>query len=170
MRIFLVGYMGSGKTTVGKKLSNKLGIPFYDLDLEIEKKVVQKIPEIFENLGESVFRELEKDQLRQICTADNFILACGGGTPIFHNNMEYMNNMGITIYLEMNTQAVLSRLSNQNNNRPLLKNKSKEELLVFVNSHLNERIPFYEKAKYKVNSIGIDLNEIIHIVEQNKQG
>lgn len=144
--IFLIGFMGSGKSHWGKIWSEVVGIPFADLDAEIEKAAGMKIEEIFEKQGEKVFRTLEKEQLRKFEKVNNHLVACGGGTPCFHDNMAWMLGNGLVIYLKATPQYILSRVMDEREKRPLLKRLNASEVLYFIEQKLNEREPFYEKA------------------------
>lgn len=157
MKIFVTGYMASGKTTFGKALAEKLNVPFIDLDQYIESKAEATIAEIFEDRGESGFREIERDMLREaVAEAENMVLACGGGTPCFHDNMEFLNSNGITVFLETSTPVLIARLQEQNATRPLVAGKSNDEIEEKVLYQLRERLPFYMESKLKWS--GDDLN------------
>ena len=147
-RIILIGYMGVGKTTVGKVLSRKLGLDFYDLDQYIENRFHQKIPEIFATKGETGFRELEQRMLHEVCEFEDVLLSCGGGTPCFFDNMDYMNRQGLTIYLKSTPDILAAHLSMSKNPRPLIKGKSPEELHTYIKESLEKREPFYSQAHY----------------------
>ncbi len=147
-RIILIGYMGVGKTTIGKVLSRKLGLDFYDLDQYIENRFRQRIPDIFAQKGEAGFRELEQRMLHEVCEFENVLLSCGGGTPCFFDNMEYMNRQGLTVYLKSVPEVLAKHLSMSKNPRPLIKGKSPEELLSYIKESLAQREPYYAQAHY----------------------
>ena len=129
-KIILIGFMGSGKTTFGKKLASKMNLPFIDSDMEISMNENKSINEIFEAYGENHFRDLESAFIKNLKdTNEGFILSTGGGLPCFGDNMEVLNQLGTTIYLEMNPKALLKRLENGLDERPLLKDLSENELL-----------------------------------------
>ena len=159
--------MGSGKTSLGKRLANRLSLDFYDLDELIEEKYKTSIPTIFEKFGESVFRNLETDTLKETIKKDNFILSCGGGTPCFNSNMELINKHGISIYIKMNEKALASRLKDSPKKRPLINNLTDDKLIEKITELLNQREDFYNQAKYTINGINPDIGEIINII-QNK--
>jgi shikimate kinase len=117
-KIFIVGYMGSGKSTAGKKLASKLGFEFIDLDHYIENEFGQTVPEIFKTKGENEFRAMEHNALKKLVLKENVVISCGGGTPCYYGNMELMNNHGTTIYLKMSAETLAHRLLNAKDNRP----------------------------------------------------
>jgi len=144
--IILIGFMGSGKTTMGKKLAKKLNYSFLDVDKEIENLVGMSIPKIFETKGENYFRTLEKQFVEKI-DVNNTVISTGGGLPCFNNNIEYLNKIGVTIYLKYSAIELFERLKLEIENRPVLKGKSNEELLLFIEELLNKRKSCYEKAQ-----------------------
>jgi shikimate kinase len=145
-RIFLIGYMGAGKTTIGKKLATQLNLEFVDLDRFIEKRYNKTISQIFSEKGETQFRDIEMNLLNEIADFENVVISTGGGAPCFHNNMQRMNEAGITIYLKVSIEELSRRLEHCKNTRPLLKNKSADELKKFVAEVLPEREIFYNQA------------------------
>ncbi|GBU06839.1 shikimate kinase I [Bacteroidales bacterium] len=145
-RIFLIGYMGSGKTTVGKLLASNLNLEFIDLDGFIEGRYRKKIAQIFEEKGESGFRLIEHNALKEVSSLENIILATGGGTPCFYNNLEIMNKSGLTIYLKFSTEELSNRLF-RCTHRPLIQNKSLAELKIFIAQNIQQRTSFYEGAQ-----------------------
>lgn len=150
MLIFVIGYMAAGKTTFGSNLAKKLDVPFIDLDAFIEEQKGASIPEIFSSQGESEFRKIETEALHKL-TKDysTAIIACGGGTPCFNNNMEFLNSHGITVFLETSTPVLIERLLEENESRPLVAHKSEDEIRQKVLSQLCERLPVYMEAKLK---------------------
>lgn len=147
MRIILVGYMGSGKTTFGKTLAKRLNLPFLDSDKEIAKKENKSINSIFEQLGETEFRKMESAFINSLKDADEaFVLATGGGLPCFNNNMDLLNALGTTIYLEMSPKALLKRLENGIDQRPILKQLNEDQLLNHIETQLDARSTFYKQA------------------------
>src|SRR5574344_779234 len=147
-RIILIGYMGAGKTTIGKVLAREMGMDFYDLDNYIEGRFHQKIPEVFAEKGEEGFREVERKMLHEVAEFENIVLSCGGGTPCFFDNMDYMNRMGTTIFLDASPDTIIAHLKMSHTVRPLLQNKSGEELRAYIENQLEARRPYYNKAKY----------------------
>lgn len=150
MKIFIMGYMASGKTTFGKALAKRLGVTFIDLDNYIEEKKEKTITEIFSERGEAGFRELEKDMLALAVKEEgDAVIACGGGTPCFHNNIEFLNKSGLTIFLETSIPVLISRLQMENASRPLVAGKSDDEIREKVLTQLCDRLPYYLEAKLK---------------------
>lgn len=145
-RIYLIGYMGTGKTTLGKELAKSFEVEFIDLDHYIQENQQKTIAEIFEEGGEAGFREIENQALKSISTTENVIISTGGGTPCFFDNMEYMNKTGTTIYLRATAEALCERLNICKEKRPLIKDKNEEELYLFVKENLTKREPHYLKA------------------------
>lgn len=145
-RIFLIGYMGAGKTTLGKLLAKYQKLEFVDLDHYIESRYQKTIPQIFSEQGEDEFRSIEKDMLHEVGSFENIIISTGGGVPCFFDNMDYMCNQGITIYLKASAETLANRLSLCKNKRPLIKDKAEDELLSFIKKTLNQRELYYNKA------------------------
>lgn len=160
MKVFLIGYMGSGKTTIGKALATQLKVSFVDLDDLIVANAGHPISEIFEGKGEETFRKMEKSALRSLKNTSDAIIACGGGTPCFYDNMDWMKSNGLTVYLKNTPTQIIQNLGNQIDHRPLLQGKSKKELLEYIEVHLNKRASFYEQAKVEVSCRG-DLEKTI---------
>ncbi|MBS1753266.1 MAG: shikimate kinase [Ferruginibacter sp.] len=145
-KIFLVGFMGSGKTFWGRKWSQQYKLPFFDLDEEIEKAEKKTIAEIFEKDGEEFFRKMELHTLKSFSAMDNCIIACGGGTPCFADNMQWMNENGKTVYLKASPQNIYQKLINEKDKRPLVKNLTGPKLLSFIEEKLQERELYYRQA------------------------
>lgn len=144
--IILVGFMGSGKTTFGKELAAKLNYQFLDTDKELEDLVGMSVNEIFEKKGETYFRRLERQLIEKI-VVQKTVIATGGGMPCFFDNMDYLNRIGVTVYLRYSAEQLFERLKEDEGSRPLLKDKSSEELFDYIVSLLNERESFYLKAQ-----------------------
>lgn len=160
--IFLVGFMGSGKTTMAKKLSNHLGLPFMDLDQLIVAQTGQSIPDYFKLYGEEAFREFERDVLRGLDTEQKAIVSVGGGTPCFFDNMEWMNANGETIYLRISPKGLWQRLANSKiEKRPVLKGLQGEDLLAFIVERLRLREPYYLQAKHTIEQMKDSVEDII---------
>lgn len=147
MRIFLLGFMGSGKSYSGKRLAEKFGMSFIDLDDYIEEKEGRTIREIFEKEGEGYFRKVEKECLYEMGEKEMTIISTGGGTPCFFDNIKWMNENGVTVFLETSVEVLSNRLFDEMQKRPLLKNFSKEELKNFIEKKLEERNPFYHQTQ-----------------------
>jgi shikimate kinase len=150
-RIILIGYMGSGKTTVGKALSKETGMMFYDLDWYIESRMRKTVSQIFAERGEEGFRKIEYNMLHEVAEFEDVIISCGGGTPCFFDNMDYLNQQGDVVYLKATPETLYKHLLMAKIERPLLKDKSPEELIAYITEHLKERAPFYEKARYTLD-------------------
>lgn len=163
--IILVGFMGSGKSTLGKKLANQLGYSFIDLDQEIELHLGMPISELFETRGEDYFREVETQTLKnKLATTTNYVMALGGGTPCFYNNMDMINEKGVSIYLKYNVGILTSRLLHAKTKRPLIANKTKEELELYIQNLLNKREKFYLKSKLVVDGNNITAQQITNLL------
>jgi shikimate kinase len=160
MRIFLIGFMGTGKSHWGKIWASQHKLKFIDLDNEIEKKTGLCVDEIFEKKGEDYFRIVEAETLIETQQYDNCIIACGGGTPCFKNNIDWMNNNGTTVFLNATPSKLLENILNDNKERPLLKKTNKGELLFFIEMKLKERIDFYNKANVRLDVFDLNPNSI----------
>ncbi len=154
-KIFLIGFMGCGKSKLGKSAAVKYNYTFVDMDDVIASAYKLTIPEIFEQFGENGFREREREVLQNHHFEKDTIIATGGGAPCFFNNMEWMNQNGITVFIDSPVKVLADRLMNARVERPLIKGKSMEELLNFIEMKLKERRPFYEQAQIILK--GIDL-------------
>ena len=163
VRIIIIGYMGAGKTTVGKSLSKKLGIPFYDLDWYIESRMRKTVSQIFAERGEEGFRRIEYNMLHEVAEFEDVIISCGGGTPCFFDNMDYLNSMGETVYLKATPEVLYKHLKMGKVERPLLKNKTPEEMQSFIREQLEIREPYYNKAKHTLDVNLLDTYEKIRI-------
>lgn len=150
-RIFLIGYMGAGKTTVGKALAKSLGTGFYDLDWYIENRMRKTVKQIFDASGEDGFRRIEHNMLHEVGEFENVVISCGGGTPCFFDNMDYMNGQGDTVYLKASPEVLYKHLKMGKTVRPLLLNKTPDEVRAFIEKQLGEREQFYSKAKYTLD-------------------
>ena len=151
IRIILIGYMGAGKTTIGKTLAKQLGVPFYDLDWYIETRMRKKVKQIFDERGEEGFRIIEKNMLHEAAEFENIVLACGGGTPCFFDNMEYMVGQGDVVYLRGTPEVLFRHLKMGKGVRPLLLGKNDEELLEYIRENVRKREEFYTKANHIID-------------------
>ncbi len=165
-RIILIGYMGSGKTTVGKALSKDLGLPFYDLDWYIETRMHRSVKQIFDERGEEGFRDIERRMLHEVAEFEDVIISCGGGTPCFFDNMDYINQQGDTVYLKCSPEVLFFHLKMGHTVRPLLLNKTPEEVRAFIGEQLKAREPYYSRAKHIVDVTQMDNYEKIQITIQ----
>lgn len=150
--IYIVGYMGSGKSSFGRQLAQQLQIACIDLDDQIEEEQGMPISEIFKKQGEVYFRDIERQALYQSFELNHTIISTGGGTPTYKNNMQLMNNEGVTIYLKADILTLFNRLKYRKAHRPILANLSDEELLEFIEEHLKPRAPFYETAQLHLDA------------------
>ena len=163
-RIILIGYMGAGKTTIGKALARQLGIMFYDLDWYIENRMRKSVAQIFAESGEEGFREIEYNMLHEVAEFEDVVLSCGGGTPCFFDNMDYLNRQGDTLYLKASPEVLASHLRMGKGIRPLIQGKNDTELLRYIKDSLARREPFYSKARHTLN---IDVLENLQKIEQS---
>ena len=165
-RIVLIGYMGSGKTTVGKALAKEIGLPFYDLDWYIESRMRKKVSQIFAERGEEGFRVIERNMLHEVAEFEDVVISCGGGTPCFFDNMDYLNQQGKVVYLKADPEVLYKHLLMGKTERPLLKGKTPEQLITFIREQLEKREPYYTKARYTLDVSLMDNYEKIKISVQ----
>lgn len=166
--IYLVGFMGSGKSYWGKRIAEALKMDFIDLDDYLEEKAGQTISNIFEKEGEGYFRNLEKVCLEEVSLLENTIISLGGGTPCFFDNMETINETGISIFLKTSVETIIERLKNETNHRPLLKEKSQEELKSFIQDKLKIRSHFYEKSQFIVNTESENVLNLVREINKTR--
>ena len=162
-RIILIGYMGAGKTTVGKALAKELGISFYDLDWYIENRRRRTVAQLFAEVGEEGFRKIEHNMLHEVAEFENVVVSCGGGTPCFFDNMDYLNRQGQVVYLKASPEVLYKHLLMGKTERPLLKGKSPDELIEFITAQLSAREPFYSRAHYTLDVDLMDNYEKIRV-------
>jgi len=160
VNIYLIGFMGSGKSTVGRKLATELNWNFIDLDNIVEEQEGLPIPVIFKSHGESYFREAESRALKSVSNRSGLVVACGGGTPCSTENMAEIKESGIVVYLNMTVKALVSRLEKSKTIRPLLASKGKEDLETTVEKLFKERTPWYEQADIIAESLNADIEKI----------
>lgn len=168
MRIFLIGFMGCGKSTLGRTLAAQLNLAFVDLDSFLEEKYFRTIPQIFQQEGEESFRKKEQAVLAEVSNFDDVIVATGGGAPCFFDNMEVMNNAGYCMFLDVDTASLVQRLIQAKIERPLIKGKSPEELNLFIEELLKKRRPFYEKARYIIKGSNILPEKVIQLIKDSE--
>ncbi len=161
MLIYLIGFMGSGKTTAGKKLAQKLNYDFIDLDSLIESESGTTITGYFEQFGEEKFRLLEQQVLKNSFRLKNTVISTGGGAPCFFNNIDEINKNGLSIYLKTDIPLIINRLRNGKDQRPLVKNKSKEGLKNYLSDLLSKREIFYNQAKLVVNAKNLSIENLL---------
>ena len=169
-RIFLIGYMGAGKTTLGKAFARAMGLTFIDLDWYIEERFHKTIRELFTERGEDAFRDLERRMLHEVGDFEDVVISVGGGTPCFFDNVDYMNSVGETVFLDVDIRVLFRRLKIAKQQRPLLDGKSDEELMQFIQEALQNRLPFYTRAKHTFNGEHLeDRRQIQQSVERLKE-
>jgi len=156
--VYIIGFMGSGKSTAGKKIASALGWTFIDLDRKIEERAGKTIPKIFEQEGESHFRSIETDVLKSTGVLSATVISTGGGTPCHGNNMDFMLETGLTIYLRMTPVQLTRRLLNSSGERPLLKNVPDEKLVSFIEEKLAFREKWYNRANLLIDGTDIDIS------------
>lgn len=152
IRIFLTGYMGAGKTTLGKAFARTLNVPFVDLDWYMEERFHRTVGELFAERGEAGFRELERNMLHEVGAFENVVISTGGGAPCFFDNMDFMNHSGKTVFLNVHPDVLFRRLRVAKQQRPILQGKEDEELKEFIIQALEKRAPFYSQAQYIFNA------------------
>ena len=163
--IILTGYMCVGKTTVGRALAKRLHCTFYDLDWYIEERYHTQVSRIFAEEGEAAFRDKERRMLHEVAAFENVVLSCGGGTPCFFDNADFMNSVGHTFYLKASPDTILQHLAISRGERPLLKAKSPDELRAYITAQLAEREPYYQQARHTVNVDVLDSFAMVdHVV------
>src|SRR5882757_9840038 len=169
MKIFLIGFMGSGKTHWGKLLSAKLQLPFRDLDSLIVEKEQKSIADVFSEKGEEYFRYQEKQTLEELINEEeSFVLSCGGGTPCFFNNIEFMKKSGKVLWLNTSIDVLKDRLLKERMSRPLIREIDEGELKRYIIRKLTERKMYYEQADAMVNEESVTLDELIRSLLQNE--
>ncbi|HMG66181.1 MAG TPA: shikimate kinase [Chitinophagaceae bacterium] len=162
MKIFFIGFMGSGKTYWGKQVSEKLNIPFFDLDGEIISHEEKSITGIFAENGEEYFRLLEKDILHIITEGhENLVMACGGGAPCYYNNIDYINQSGTTIWINTPIDTLFQRLINEKETRPLIKDLSDDQLKRFIIKKFSDRKIYYEQADIIIDEDPVNLEGLV---------
>ena len=155
--------MGSGKTTVGRALAKEIGMPFYDLDWYIESRMRKKISQIFAERGEEGFRKIECNVLHEVAECEDVVISCGGGTPCFFDNIDYLNQQAQVVYLRCEPEVLHKHLLMGKGDRPLLKGKTPDELITFIRQQLESREPYYNKARYTLDVSLMDNTEKIKI-------
>lgn len=161
MKISLIGYMGSGKSTIGPELAVLSGLDYYDLDKEIEKHTGYTITETIFNKGELYFRQIERDILKEILAKNNFVLSTGGGTPCYYDNIDLINKASLSVYLQYSVKDLFERLKGNTAERPLIAHLEGEPLLEYIGKHVFERSVYYEKATVLIRAGKLSKLEII---------
>ena len=167
--IILIGYMCVGKTTIGKELAKRRGQMFYDLDWYIEERFRKRVPQIFAEEGEEAFRKKERNMLHEVAEFENVVVSCGGGTPCFFDNIDYMNQAAEVIYLKASPETIRAHLKISKGKRPLLEGMSPEELQTFVTDQIQTREDFYLRARHVVDVDVLDsaekINRLVELIE-----
>ena len=164
MRIYIVGYMGSGKSTFGYNLAVAIGLQWVDLDSEFELRYRISIADFFTKYGESTFRKLEHNLLNEITLKTDIVVSTGGGTPCYNNNMQLMNQTGITLYLKTRPELLISRIENSPRKRPVFRKLKGEKLLENISKHLQERELYYNQATFVIDAANPDIPEIKSLI------
>ena len=167
-RIILIGYMGAGKSTIGKSLASHLGIPFIDSDHEIEHQVGKSISDIFETQGEVEFRKLETNFIHNLSRSESYVLSTGGGLPCFNDNLLFLNDLGVTFYLKNTSEVLAKRIVNSPIERPIVKGKSFLELEVFIEDNLKVRESSYLQSHYVLESEEQEVDKILQLLNTKK--
>jgi shikimate kinase len=167
-KIYLVGYMGAGKTTAAKRLANRLGWEVVDTDDLFEEKYKISVCDFFNKYDEPLYRKLESQVLKETESLENTVISTGGGTACYFDNMEWMNRHGLTVFMRISEKAVIDRLLHAKRKRPLSTGKTEAELTEFVQQHYTSRLPFYEQARITVKSEDLDLENLIKLIENEK--
>ncbi|MGP1446067.1 MAG: shikimate kinase [Candidatus Limimorpha sp.] len=163
-RIFILGYMGAGKTTIARRLAQRLGWRFFDTDKMVEESTGLSIDEYFKKNGEGAFRQLETKVLQCTAELDHVVVSTGGGTPCFNQNMDWMNKHGFTVFVQVSAESAVSRLLSSKNRRPLLENKSREELMAYVKQHYTSRLPFYQQAQMTIKGENLSVDDLLVMI------
>ena len=158
--IFIIGFMGCGKTTLGRKLAGRLGYMFMDLDHILEEQAGMSIAKYFSAFGEDAFRRLESDVLQQGTYPENAVISTGGGLPCFFDNMEWMNAHGKTVYIKLSPKTLANRLEQEKNERPLLQDKHGEALVTFIAEKLAQRESFYNQATVIADGLSLTAEKV----------
>ncbi|MDR3137419.1 MAG: shikimate kinase [Tannerellaceae bacterium] len=157
-RIFLLGYMGVGKTTLGHPLALRLAFDFVDLDIYIERRYHKTIPLLFEEVGETAFRRIERQSLEEVSSLEGVVISTGGGTPCYHNNMDQMKKAGMTVYLQASVEQLAGRIEASSKVRPVVAGRRGDDLKEFIRQSLAQREPFYTQASliWRISSLATD--------------
>lgn len=165
MLIFLIGFMGAGKSSQAKKLAARLSFEAVDLDELIEKANKQSVSEIFNLKGEQFFRKVECETLRTISEKQNAVVATGGGTPCFFDNMQWMNEKGITVYLKLHPGTVYHRIAPSKSKRPLICDMNNADLMEFIMETMTVRAPFYNQAKIQISGLNLKTEDLVNALQ-----
>ncbi|KWW38804.1 MAG: shikimate kinase [bacterium F083] len=164
-RIYIVGYMGAGKTTAARRLAQRMGWEVVDTDALFEEKYKISVNDFFNKYDEPLYRKLESEVLKATESLDHVVVSTGGGTACFFDNMDWMNQHGLTVFLRISPQAAVDRVIHSRHKRPLVEGKSEEELTEFVNQHYASRLPFYEQARITAKSEDFDIESLMEAIK-----
>lgn len=164
-RIYIVGYMGAGKTTAARRLAQRMGWEVVDTDALFEEKYKISVNDFFNKYDEPLYRKLESEVLKATESLDHVVVSTGGGTACFFDNMDWMNQHGLTVFLRISPQAAVDRVIHSRHKRPLVEGKSEEELTEFVNQHYASRLPFYEQARITAKSENFDIESLMEAIK-----
>lgn len=167
-RIFLIGFMGCGKTTLGHKLAARLGYPFFDLDMVLEERAGMSIAEYFSSFGETAFRLAESEVLKTTAYPENAVISTGGGLPCFFDNLDWMKGNGIVVYIKLMPKVLANRLEHGKEERPLLRDKHGDELVAFITDKLAEREGFYLQAQVIADGLSLTADKLIEVLNAGK--
>jgi shikimate kinase len=165
--VYIIGFMGSGKTIAGKKLAGRLGWAFIDLDKKIEEKAGKTISRIFSSDGEDTFRKIEAEVLKSMVNQTETVISTGGGTPCFGDNMDFMLETGVTIYLKRTPVQLKKRLTESSGERPLIRDIPDDQLLYFIEEKLAQREKWYNKARIRIDSLKVNYTSLHSLVIRN---
>ena len=164
MRVYLTGYMYSGKTTMGHKLASRLGYQWADLDKMLETTFHTSIPIFFKRYGEEAFRKIEQKMLHSTVDLDNIVISTGGGTPCFFDNIEWMNLHGTSIYFDVTVETLLRRAAQSKKPRPILAGLTDEQRSLYVRQQLSQRLPYYQKAQIIFPADQPDIDQLVQLI------
>jgi shikimate kinase len=165
MRIYLIGYMASGKSTISVRLAKAIGFTRIDMDELFEERYKISVSDFFAKYGQEAFRQLESQLLKETENIDHAVISCGGGTPCFYDNMYWMNQHGITVYLSLPAEVIVNRLQNSRKKRPLIASKTADELPVFVKEQLRRRNIYYSQARIVFPAVSAEISKLVELVE-----
>ena len=168
-RIYLVGYMGAGKTTAARRLAQRLGWEVADTDDLFEAKYKISVCDFFNKYDEPLYRKLESEVLKETEKLENVVISTGGGTACYFDNMDWMNQHGLTVFMRISPAAAVDRVLHSRHKRPLARGKTEAELMEFVSQHYAARMPFYERAQITVKSEDFDLEGLMLLIENQER-
>lgn len=166
MLVYIIGFMGSGKSSLGKSLAESLNFDFIDSDCFIENREGISVVEIFKQKGESYFRKAESDALSYLSHFENTIISTGGGMPCYEDNIKVIKESGISIYLEVDIDILTHRLENEKDKRPLISNYNSSEIKSYIEIEFNKRKAIYEQADIHINNSSLNIEESVQLIEQ----